>query len=82
MKFSCPICLFCLINIMPCFHTAIAIAIAAPLSLSLTLNPFPLSDSLLNYIGIAITIAKKWVQYPIVSDVAIAIANTQWKQPH
>ena len=51
------------------------IAIAALLSLS----SFPYSnsdrDSLLKHIGIAIAIAKKWVQYPIVSDVAIAIAN-------
>ena len=54
------------------FHTAIA--------MPLSLNPFPISVSvsLLNYIGIAI--AKKWVQYPFVSDVAIGIANAQWKQ--
>ena len=59
------------------FHTAIAMAIL----LSISLNPFPHSDSdsdsLLDYIGIAITIAiaNKWVEYPLVNDVAIAIAN-------
>ena len=45
---------------------------------SLALNLFPHSDSdsdsLLNYIGIA----NKWVQYPLVSDVAIAM----WKQSY
>ena len=53
---------------MPRFHTAIATV------MPLSLNPFPHSDSnsLLNYVGIAI--AKKWVLYPIISDVAIAIA--------
>ena len=50
---------------------------ASPL---LSLSSFPYSDSLLNYIGIAIAITKKWVQNPLVSD--IAIANTQWKWSH
>ena len=45
--------------------------------------PHTYSDSLLKYIGITITIAntianaKKWVQYPLVSNIANAIAI--WK---
>ena len=60
------------------------IAIAAPLSRLLSLSSFPYSDSnsnsLLKHIGIAIAIAKKWVQNPLVSDVTIA--NAQWKQSY
>ena len=43
------------------------------------LFPHSNSDGLLKYIGITIAIAKKWVPYPIVSDVTITIA--MWKQP-
>ena len=63
---------------MLCFHTAIVI------TASLSLDLFPLSDSdsdvPFTTIGPSLLLSLKWVLYPIVSDVAIAIA--QWKQPN
>ena len=62
--------LFSFSIVMARFHTATA------MPLSPDLFPHSNSDGLLKYIGIAI--AKKWVLYPTVSDIAIAM----WKCLH
>ena len=54
------------------FHTAIV----NEASLSLSLNPFPLSDSDsdASFTTIEPSLSLKWVQYPLIRDVAITIA--------